>query len=160
MAWYDNILSWFKNTPSNVTTPKADNETNVNWWGSPIQVSPSTQGTQQGTPTTQVTQAPKVSWVDRALDTIFPIATSSWESYLDTLKTKSIYSANKDKTKFETEWFSLDPYNVSQWLDSTDSPVDHSVDIEKSDTRKWFDILWWAFIPKISKLTKWEEYLI
>lgn len=157
MAWYDNILSWFKNTPSNVTITKADNETNINWWSSPIQVSPSVQGTQQGTPTTQTTQTPKVSWVDRALDTIFPISTSSWENYIDTLKTQTIYNTNKDKTKFETEWFSLDPYNVSQWLDSSDSPVDHSVDIEKSDSRKWFDILWKAFVPKLSKITKWEE---
>ena len=101
MAWYDNILSWFKNTPSNVTIPKEDSTTNLSWWNVPIQPSPSIQTTQQTT-TTQTTQTPKVSWVDRALDTIFPISTSSWENYIDTLKTQTIYNTNKDKTKFET----------------------------------------------------------
>lgn len=154
MAWYNNILSRFKNTPSKVSTPEEENKTtNVVSDVSPIEAPVA----QNNITTQQATTPYKRNRFDRALDTLFPITNKEWLNVVTARETKSIYNTNKDKTKFETEWFSLDPYNVSQWIELKDSPIDHSVEVEPSDEMKWFNILWKVFAPKIDKMIKGED---
>lgn len=151
MAWYNNILSRFKNTPTPSPLPKEEEKIEASMpqiESSPIE-SPSIQSTTAST-------WGLASWVQAPTWSLILDMYNAYKQWKQE-RTKKLYEENQTKTKFETEWFSLDPYNVSQWIELKDSPIDHSVNTEPSEEMKWFNIIWKALAPKISKMVKGED---
>lgn len=169
MAWY-NPLTWFKNTPSNITNQtfssnisNLQNEEDSQW----EQVQWAVQDVIQETPQYWEQLEKQARMWDYWL---FTSILQAIPAYFSQKKTESIYTANKDKEKTQLSWFSLDSYNIDKWLWLENSVIDHSVDIEEEeeeaestapksiqlldksikrmeeDPASWIVWLWWAYL--------------
>ena len=155
MAWYDNILSLFKNTP-NINLKKAERDANVNnsWnvsTGSIIDTTPIintwsvntwsvntwTVNVNTWSTTTWANSEPWLLW--KFLNWAFPLTDNKWIPLGTKSKLEDLTKQNTENAHTLT-WFSLDPYNIT-W-NASDNPVNWTVTTEwKDQTKTWEEAL-------------------